>query len=60
MIVSPALKTLDDMLENGERDSFDFIFIDADKINYINYYERSVDLIRSGGIIVIDNVLWFG
>ncbi len=61
MIVSPALNTLDSMLlENDERGTFDFIFIDADKMNYINYYEKSVELARSGGIIAIDNVLWFG
>ncbi len=40
--------------------SFDLVFIDADKINYLNYYKRAVELIRSGGIIVLDNALWSG
>jgi predicted O-methyltransferase YrrM len=58
--IAPALETLDNLLANKEAESFDFAFIDADKGNYENYYERSLQLIRSGGLIAIDNVLWSG
>jgi len=58
--IAPALETLQQFLAAGEADTFDFIFIDADKSNYDNYYERSLELIRPGGLIAIDNVLWSG
>ncbi len=58
--LGPALESLDAMIAAGESGSFDFAFIDADKTNYPNYYERALALIRRGGLIVVDNVLWHG
>lgn len=58
--IAPALDTLQKLIENGESATFDFIFIDADKKNYLNYYERALTLLRPGGLIAIDNVLWDG
>ncbi len=58
--LAPAIETLDTAIANGEADSYDFAFIDADKTNYQNYYERCLTLLRPGGLIVIDNVLWGG
>lgn len=56
----PALETLDALLLHDEAEQFDFAFIDADKENYEHYFEACLKLIRSGGLIVIDNVLWGG
>jgi predicted O-methyltransferase YrrM len=58
--LGPALVTLDKLIEQGESGRFDFAFIDADKENYRHYYERCLTLLRPGGLIVIDNVLWGG
>ena len=55
-IIKPALESLDDLKNN----KFDMVFIDADKMNYKEYYEKSLKLINRGGLIIIDNVLWHG
>ena len=54
--IKPALESLDELKNN----KFDMVFIDADKMNYKEYYERSLKLIDKGGLIIIDNVLWHG
>jgi predicted O-methyltransferase YrrM len=58
--VGPALDALDGMIAAGEDGRFDFILIDADKANYDGYYERGLVLLRPGGVVAIDNVLWSG
>jgi predicted O-methyltransferase YrrM len=58
--LKPALETLQELLSAGEADSFDFAFVDADKGNYERYYECALQLIRPGGLIMADNVLWSG
>ena len=55
-IIKPALESLKDLKNN----KFDMVFIDADKMNYKEYYEKSLELLSKGGLIIIDNVLWHG
>ena len=55
-IIKPALESLDELKNN----KFDMVFIDADKMNYKEYYERSLKLLDKGGLIIVDNVLWHG
>jgi predicted O-methyltransferase YrrM len=55
--LAPALGTMDALLAAGGRDSFDLVFIDADKTGYPAYYERALPLVRTNGLIVLDNML---
>ena len=58
MIVKPALDSLKDLKKSNKK--FDMIFIDADKENYKNYYDKSIELLNKEGLIIVDNVLWHG
>ena len=55
-LIKPALESLDEI----KNEKFDLVFIDADKMNYFEYYERSLKLLNKNGLIIIDNVLWYG
>ncbi|MED6142317.1 Caffeoyl-CoA O-methyltransferase 5 [Stylosanthes scabra] len=57
----PALSFLDELLKDeNNMGTYDFVFVDADKNNYLNYHKRVIELVRVGGLIGYDNTLWFG
>lgn len=58
--LAPAADTLAALVGSGHAGAFDLAFIDADKTGYIDYYERCLDLVRPGGIVMLDNTLWDG
>ena len=58
--LKPATETLQELIDNGETGTFDVVFIDADKENYVNYFELGIQLLKQGGLVVVDNALWSG
>jgi predicted O-methyltransferase YrrM len=58
--LAPALETLNSLIADGQSSTYDFAFIDADKTGYDSYYEACLKLLRPGGLIVLDNMLWSG
>jgi predicted O-methyltransferase YrrM len=58
--IAPATETLDQLLADGRQGTYDFAFVDADKSGYDGYYERLLTLLRPGGLVAFDNVLWSG
>jgi len=60
LILAPAIETLESLIREGNSESVDFVFIDADKENYDPYFEAALTLLRPGGLVAVDNVLWSG
>lgn len=60
LILAPAIDTLKNLIEQGQSGTFDYMFVDADKVNYHVYYELGLKLVRQGGVILFDNTLWSG
>ena len=58
--LAPALQTLQLLIDDGHASQFDLVFIDADKVNILNYFEHSMVLLKAGGVVLVDNVLWSG
>jgi len=58
--LAPGIETLNALIAEGRSGDFDFVFIDAEKQTYPDYFDRAVDLVRTGGLIAVDNVLWGG
>jgi caffeoyl-CoA O-methyltransferase len=58
--IAPAVETLDALIADGQSGTFDMAFIDADKESYQDYFDRCLTLVRTGGLVVVDNVLWHG
>ena len=58
--LAPALETLQGLVAAGQAGGYDFVFLDADKENYVGYYERALSLLRPGGLLLADNTLWSG
>ena len=58
--IGPALPTLRNLIDSGQMNTFDFVFIDADKPNYLAYFDAALELLRPGGVVAADNVLWHG
>ena len=58
--IKPATETLQELIDAGESETFDAMFIDADKTNYPRYFELGMQLLRHGGVFIVDNALWYG
>lgn len=58
--LAPAIQSLNQLIQDGHSQQFDFIFIDADKTRYVEYYELALKLVSPGGLIAIDNIFWDG